>query len=1159
RLVSARARLMDALPAGGVMVALEAAEHEVVPLLAGLDSTGIAAVNSPTSLVVSGSEDEVRKVVEALPGRRTKRLDVSHAFHSPLMAPMLAEFHTVVAGLAFHPPRLPVVSTVTGRPVDEEWCDPRYWVDHVARTVRFADAVAVAETESWVELGPDAVLATLVDNGMPMLRADRPECRQAVTALAHAFVHGADADWAALFAGQEPRRVELPTYAFQRERYWLEPTVEGDVASAGLSATGHPLLAAAVELPEEGAVLTGRISLGTHPWLADHTIGGAVVLPGSLLLDLVIAAGDRVGAPRVTQAAATVPLALPEQGGVRVQVVVGAADEAGLRPVVVRSCPDSGDGEAWTVHLTAAVGAERAPDGPVRWQPGAELSPETVVERIADQGFAYGPAFPGPRRVWQQEDRVWAEVDLAEPGAFVLHPGLFDGAVRAWTAAQDAPGPLVPVAWTDVRVHAAGVTAVRAVIGRVDPDVDADAGTARDAGTDRDGDTVSVVLTDHDGTVVASAGSVRLAAPPSAGRRTGPDALFRLAWQPAGTTAPADPSDWAVLGDRPAGATGIRGFAGLGALLGAVDAGAGVPSVVLARVAAPAGALAAGDVPAAAHAVVRETLELVQAWLAEERFADSRLVFVCPGATDGRDPVAAAAWGLIRSARSEHPGRFGLLDADLDRAADVAALAGAAFGEETEAAVRDGALLVPRLTPAHPAHPAEQVAGQPSLTLDPTGTVLVAGATGVLGRLVARHLVTAHGARRLLLVSRSGPNAEGAEELRAELTGLGAEVDLTACDAADRDALAALLAGIPAEHPLTAVVHTAGVLDDSLITSMTAEQVAGVLRPKVDAAWHLHELTRSADLSAFVLYSSASGVLGGVGQANYAAANAFLDALAAYRAARGLPATSLAWGLWADASAMTGHLSEVDLRRLARGGLVPLTAQDGMALFDEAVGTGEPLLAAVRWDVGALRSQGAALPSVLRGLVRGTAAGRRQASAGRAGALLERLAAVGDAERDRILLDAVREAIATVLGHDGTQRVQPDRVLSELGFDSLTAVELRNRLGLVTGLRLPTALVFDHPTAGAIAAHLAERLVLPGTQDRPVAGVGEELDRLEAALAASSVTGPDGRTVANRLETLLARWRDAMARPEEAADSERIASVSVDELFDIIDAELDPQ
>ncbi|MFE4519826.1 type I polyketide synthase, partial [Kitasatospora sp. NPDC056783] len=605
-------------------------------------------------------------------------------------------------------------------------------------------------------------------------------------------------------------------------------------SSAGLSEAGHPLLAAAVELPDGGLVLTGRISPSTHPWLTDHAIGGTVVLPGALLLDLVVAAGDLAGVARVEEAAEVVPLALPEQGAVRVQVAVGAADEGGRRSVSVRSRPDQSkvEAEKWTTHLTATVGADREAAEPAPWSPGAELPEETVAERIAGQGVEYGPAFPAPRRVWHEENRVWVEAEVAEAGGFVLHPALLDAALRSWAVAQDAGEPLVPVAWSGVQVHAAAATAVRAVIDRTEA-----------------ADTVSVVLADPDGAVVASADAVRLA-PSSApslssarsrsGRR-GPDSLFRLDWQPlAVPAAPADPADWAVLGEAlpwrqqpsPAG-----GFADLGALGRAVDGGAAVPPVVLARVVPPA-----GDPVDSAHVLVRDTLGLVQQWLADERFADSRLVFVCSGAVDGgggadsMDPVAAPAWGLVRSARSEHPGRFALVD--LERGADAALLTAVPFGEESEAVVRDGAVLVPRLTPVEPSPRTETVPAPP---LDPTGTVLVTGATGVLGSLLARHLVTVHGARHLLLVSRSGLKAAGAEELRAELTGLGAEVTVAACDTADRSALAALLAGVPAEHPLTAVVHTAGVLDDSLITSMTVGQLADVLRPKVDAAWHLHE------------------------------------------------------------------------------------------------------------------------------------------------------------------------------------------------------------------------------------------------------------------------------------------------------------------------------
>ncbi|KIF03392.1 polyketide synthase, partial [Streptomyces sp. RSD-27] len=376
---------------------------------------------------------------------------------------------------------------------------------------------------------------------------------------------------------------------------------------------------------------------------------------------------------------------------------------------------------------------------------------------------------------------------------------------------------------------------------------------------------------------------------------------------------------------------------------------------------------------AAVRDALHHALDLAQAWLADARFDGSRLVFVTRGAvataagSDVADLAHAPLWGLLRSAQSEHPDRFVLLDLD-DREESLRALPAALAAAEPQLALREGRAVVPRLGRV-PALPAAE--GQEARPLDTDGTALVTGATGTLGGLVARHLVTEHGVRRLLLTSRRGEAAAGAGELLEELRALGAEATLAACDVADREALAGLLDGIPAAHPLTAVVHTAGVLDDGILEALTPERLDHVLPAKVDAAVHLHELTRDADLAAFVLFSAAAGTLGAAGQANYAAANTFLDALAHRRRAEGLPATALAWGLWAERSGMTGDLADTDLERISRAGVAALSSAEGLALMDTARATGDATAVPMHLDLAALRQADASMvPPLLRGLVR---------------------------------------------------------------------------------------------------------------------------------------------------------------------------------------------
>ncbi|MFE1107868.1 SDR family NAD(P)-dependent oxidoreductase, partial [Streptomyces rochei] len=1115
-LVAARGRLMQALPTGGSMVAVEATEAEVLEHLGTVAGASIAAVNGPASVVVSGAEDAVEAVAEAFRerGRRTSRLRVSHAFHSPLMEPMLDEFRGVVAGLSFGEPWVPVVSNVTGRVAEAgELADPGYWVRHVREAVRFDDGVrALVEqgVSRFVELGPDGVLCGMARERagedavlVPLLRKDREEVTTALAALAELHVSGVAADWGTVLDGTGARAVDLPTYAFQHEYFWPTGTVAGtgDIRLAGLGAAGHPLLGAAVELATgDGVVFTGRLSAQSHPWLADHAVQGAVLVPGTALLELAVRAADEVGCDAVEELTLPAPLVLPERGAVRIQVSVGEPDDSGRRTITMHSRDDAGDErQPWTLNAEGVLAPDTvAPEFDASVWPPRDAEPVDVsdcYERLADAGLRYGPVFQGLRAAWRRGDEVFAEVVLSEATdgtAYGLHPALSDAALHASFAFGDgdAPGG-VPFIWEGVSLHASGASALRVRLSRTGDD------------------TLAVHMADPSGAPVASVESLTVRAA-TAGVR--PDdasrALYRVEWVPArDADGDALPGQVGVLGtigttalvDLPG--DGFVAFADLADLAGAgAGAGAGeVPGTVLVGADAGVGGASGADVVGSVHDAAVRALELIRAWLAEERFAASRLVFVTRDTEGATDLHAAAVRGLVRSASLEHPGRFGLLD--VEHGTDIGALTAALSVEETETAVRDGEVRVPRLTRVVSADDTSSVATDVPLSDADGGTVLLTGGTGGLGRILARHLVVQHGVRDLLLVSRRGPAAEGIDGVTAELTGLGARVSVAACDLADRTAVDALLAGVPADRPVRAVVHAAGVLDDGTVESLTPERLAGVLRPKVDAAWNLHEATKDLDLDAFVLFSSVAGTFGSAGQAAYAAGNAFLDALVEHRRSSGMAAVSLVWGPWSQEAGMTEGLSETDRRRIARSGLPAVTAEQGTALFDAALVSGEPVVLPVRLDLAALRGR-EDVPNLLRGLVR---ARRRRSAAGGSAAtagLVQRLEALEEAERREMMLDLVRGQVAIVLGHSGVQSVHPDRAFQDLGFDSLTAVELRNRLGKVTGLRLAATVVFDYPTATLLAGHLLDGVLgteaaavvpvaaLPSVADDPVVIVG---------------------------------------------------------------------
>ncbi|GAB3690883.1 hypothetical protein GCM10027597_46970 [Saccharopolyspora tripterygii] len=908
RLVTARASLMQALPEGGAMVAVQAAEADVLPLLT--DGVSIAAVNGAQSVVLSGVESEVLELAQRW---KPKRLSVSHAFHSSLMDPVLEDFRAVVAELTFHEPRIPLAAT-------GDVTSPERWVRHVRDTVRFADNVdEVRESgvTGFVEIGPDGPLSALVEGTVPVLRRDRDEEAWFTSSLGRLFVDGATVDWTAFFDGAGARRIDLPTYAFQRQRYWPD-------------AMSRPTAAAAAHDAD------------------DHAFWDAV---------------EREDFPSLENV-------LQVDGTALSQVLPALLDWR-------KQHQDLAEVDRWRHRIA--------------WRP-------------------LGGAHAGePAGTW-----------------LVIVPREADEQV---TAAVDALG-------TDTVLVEVG-----------DPDRDALAEALRSCGTGFDG-------------VVS---------------------LLALA-SPSGGSVPD------------------------GALLTA----ALIQALGDARITAPL-------------------------WCVTRRG-------VSTGASDRLDDVTqGAVWGLGRVAAMEHPERWGgLVDLPGELGDGAAALFRAVLSGvdgEDQVAVRSGGLFARRLVPA-PAPASEQ---KPAAAWQPSGTVLITGGTGALGGHVARALAR-EGAEHLVLASRRGPDAPGAEQLREELRAAGVGVTIAACDVADRASLTALLAEIPG--PLTGVVHTAGVIDDGVLDRLTPERFQEVFRTKVDSALLLDELT--SDLTAFVLFSSASSAVGSPGQANYAAANAMLDALAERRRSRGLPATSIAWGAWGGGGMAGSAEAEQSAQR---AGIIPMDPALACTALRQLAAESGPTAVVTAVDTG--RAGRPARPSpLMRELIPDDTP---EASGPQEPALPEQIRALAPERRSDVVLELVRTLSAAVLGQQDVEVVRPDRPFRDLGFDSLAVVELRNQLGAATGLSLASTLVFDHPTPADLAEHVLGEL-LPDSAT-PATRADDEEAEIRRLLGKVPLSQLREIGVLEPLLQLVGRDGETSGGDETAHD-DGIDEMSVD---DLVQAALDGQ
>ncbi|MFB7270936.1 type I polyketide synthase [Streptomyces sp. NPDC056244] len=1109
RIVALRSRAIRGLSGHGGMASVALSAEEVTRTIAPWGNRiQIAVVNGPSATVVAGEPEALEELVAACEadGVRARVIPVDYASHSSHVDAIRDELLEALADITPKASETAYYSCVTGGQFDTTGLDAEHWFRNLRETVLFEDATRALLADGYgqfIEVGPHPVLLPSIQDtidstdrralAIGSLRRDDGGWDRFLSFAAEAYVRGTALDWGRLFPGA--RRVDVPTYAFQRERFWPSISARAvDASGLGLVPAEHPLLGAAVMVAgSDEVLLTGRLSVRSHPWLADHVVNGMVLFPGTGFVELAVRAAAQAGCDRVEELVLTTPLILAHDDAAEIQISIGGADDNGHRELRCHSRPSGVQDAIWTLHASGRIGREEYVvdfDASV-WPPeGATAVDTATVEELYDRffrkGLRYGPAFRGLSAAWRRGGEIYAEVTLpqyaGDADGYGVHPALFDSVLHSTVFAgpEDTSRGLLPFAWSGVSVHATGASALRVRL------------------TPNGQDSFELAAVDVQGEPVFSVESLalRTAVPEAADapRRTENASLFGVDWVSVPTVRPVSGTRWAVVGadELDLGYAMHRAdetvVAYAESLAGTVGDSGVAPDVVLVPV--------VGDQelerPEAVRALTGWVLGLLQEWLDEPRLSGARMVFVTRGAVaaegeEVRDLAAAAVWGLVRTAQTENPGSFLLVDMD-DTFLSAGVLPGVLALDEQQMLVRDHTVRAGRLTRLPESGTVSPDAGT-APGWDPEGTVLITGGTGGLGGELARHLVTEHGVRHLLLAGRRGPDTPGATELRDELTDRGAEVTVVACDVADRTALDALLAAVPATHPLTGVVHTAGVLDDALLGSLTAEQMDRVLKPKADAAWYLHEATRALDLAAFVLYSSVSGVVGSPGQANYAAGNAFLDALAAHRRSLGLPATSLAWGPWAQGSGMTGKLARSDMDRMSRTGMPPISTAAGLALFDSAVARAEALVIPVRLDVAGLQAQ-QSLPALWRDLV--PRARRSAAAANRSPVtLLDRLRRLGPAEQLQLLTDLVVGYAAGLLGHRDPGAIDPERRFLELGFDSLVSVGLRNQLAEALGMRLPTSVVFDNETPLKLAGWLHQELAgLPTGQQVPRSASG---------------------------------------------------------------------
>ncbi|MGQ4807006.1 hypothetical protein NKDENANG_00344 [Candidatus Entotheonellaceae bacterium PAL068K] len=1151
RLVAERGRLMQALPQDGEMVAVLAREAQVETAAAPhAQEVSIAAINGPENLVISGRREAVASVVARLQasGVTTRRLVVSHAFHSPLMDPIVADFERLARTVRYAAPRIPLVSNLTGALATEEIATPQYWMRHLRAPVRFAVGMQTLHAQGcdlFIEIGPQPTLLGMgrrclpkdVGAWLPSLRQGQPDWQVMLESLTALYCHGTPIDWAGVDRDYPRRKVELPTYPFQRQRYWA------DIAAArpthafhGVSAseTWHPLLGCRLRSALKDLVFESQVSPEAPSYLKHHRVFERVILPVTAYIEMALAAATAVlgtHAVVLEELLLEQPLMLPDDGAKTLQVILtpvenrahtfqifsltNDATEAAaadwMRLATGKVCPAAGQTEPQAVNL-AALQAEYPVEIPV----------ERHYQQLQQRGLDYGPGFQALSRLWQRDGNVFGHIELPEELAgtsanYRLHPVLLDacsqmlGAVRLDDAAADI---YLPVKIERITVYQ-NVGDQLWSQAQLRP-VDGEACQTRVA---------DLHLFDASGTVVAQVEGLCLRRAP---RRTllrllhddFDDWLYEITWRlqhrDAGpvNTPMAEPGNWLIFADA----------SGLGSRLAQKLSARGEPCILVSAGAAyqqhatvrfqidPANPVdfqrlmraACGAGPVAWRGVVHlwgldesdatcfsvsdlqraqvlgcgSLLHLVQA-LAQTG-TTTRVWLVTRGAmpvgpANGALSVAqASVWGLGRVVALEHPELWGgMVDLAPESSADDTEQLLAAIGQtdgEDHIALRHGHRYVARLRQ-------NQAKAAREIPVGKDSSYLITGGLGALGLQVAQWFA-AQGARHLVLSGRSGVVHASARDTIRHLEQAGVQVLVVQADVSKPEEVSQLLEKIAtALPPLRGIVHAAGVLDDDVLLRQDWDRFKSVMAPKVAGAWNLHTLTQNLRLDMFVCFSSATALSGLPGQGSYAAANTFLDILAHHRRALGLPGLSINWGPWAEAG-MTARLADRGQAYLMAQGVTPIAPEQGVQVFGELLGQDIAQVGVLRinWTMFRQHLPTGAPPALLSDLlhpIQQQDQGRLSTTQRRE--FLHQFEKATPEARQEMIVAYIREQVGHSLALPADQ-LDPQQPLNRMGFDSLMAIALRNRMKADLDLDVPIATFIADGSLITLAHHMREQL-----------------------------------------------------------------------------------